>query len=59
MVVLNREEREKNMYVIRYMSNDKAVNAQSFETATAALAWRMSMGRSFMSDTWVDYVEAV
>lgn len=47
------------MYVIRYMSNDEAVNAQTFETATAALAWRMSMGRSFMSATWVDYVEAV
>ncbi len=47
------------MYVIRYMSNDEAVNAQTFETATADLAWRMSMGRSFMSATWVDYVAAV
>jgi len=57
MVVLNREEREKNMYVIRYMSNDEAVNAITFETATAALSWRMSMGRTFMSETWVDYKE--
>jgi hypothetical protein len=47
------------MYVIRYMSNDEAVNAITFETATAALAWRMSMGRTFMGETWVDFTEAV
>jgi hypothetical protein len=59
MVVLNREEREKNMYVIRYMSNDEAVNAMTFESAPAALSWRMSMGRTFMGETWVDYKETV
>jgi len=47
------------MYVIRYMSNDEAVNAMTFESAPAALSWRMSMGRTFMSETWVDYKETV
>ncbi len=59
---LNIEQAAKSLdipFLIIHGTNDEAVNAQTFETATAALAWRMSMGRSFMSDTWVDYVEAV
>lgn len=51
-----RKERE-NMYFIRNMINDARVNDMTFDTMTAALAWRMSMGRTFMSETWVDYKE--
>lgn len=47
------------MYFIRNMINDARVNDKTFETMTAALAWRMSMGRTFMSETWVDYKETV
>jgi len=52
------ELREKIMYIVRNMINDQRVNNMTFETITAALQWRMSMGRTFMGETWVDFAEA-
>lgn len=46
------------MYIVRNMITDQRVNNMTFETITAALKWRMSMGRTFMGETWVDFVEA-
>ena len=47
------------VYFVRNMINDQRVNDMTFDSMTAALAWRMSMGRSFMNETWVDYKEEV
>lgn len=54
-----REKIMKYVYYVRNMITDQRVNDMTFDTMSAALAWRMCMGRSFMSETWVDYKEEV
>jgi predicted RNA-binding Zn ribbon-like protein len=58
IIAVQIELREKIMYIVRNMITDQRVNNMTFETITAALQWRMSMGRTFMGETWVDFAEA-